>query len=260
VTERLESISALFPAYNDEATIAGLVEKTFRLLEASGRDFEILVVDDGSMDATPQVLEQMQAQYGSLLRVIRHPANQGYGAAIRSGFANAAKDLVFYTDGDAQYDPGELVLLLERLEPSIGLVNGYKIKRSDPFYRVLLGKIYNILVLALFRLPIRDVDCDFRLMRRSLLVQTNLQAHSGVICAELLRELQLLGCRMVDIPVHHYPRVAGRSQFFRWRNVVATLWQLAWLYFRKPAKMKRSSGEGGVETTSKCGLSGYTPP
>lgn len=238
-----ESISALFPAYNDAPTIGGLVEKTFQFLSTSGREFEIIVVDDGSKDSTPQVLQQLGARYGSVFRVIRHPVNRGYGAALRSGFAAATKDFVFYTDGDSQYDPGELRLLLDRVEPSTGLVNGYKIKRHDPLYRIVIGKIYNVVVRRLFHITIRDVDCDFRLIRRSLLAKARLESNSGVICPELLVELQYLGCRMVEVPVHHYPRVAGRSQFFRWRSLLYTLTQLVCLYFRKPAKMPPVSAE-----------------
>jgi len=236
--DELESISAFFPAFNDAATIGGLVEKTFQLLQDSGRDFEVLVVDDGSADQTPEILRQLAARYGSAFRTVRHPVNRGYGAALRSGFSAATKDLVFYTDGDGQYDPSELQLLLARLEPQVGLVNGYKIKRHDPFYRVFIGKIYNAFVRALFRITVRDVDCDFRLIRRSLLVKTCLRSETGAICVELLRELEDLGCQAVNVPVHHYPRTAGQSQFFRWRSVFATLKQLGLLYFRRRAPLR----------------------
>ena len=228
-----ESISAFFPAYNDAATIGGLVETTFRLLQASGRDFEVLVVDDGSADETPQVLEHLQKQYGNAFRVIRHPVNRGYGAALRSGFAAARKDLVFYTDGDGQYDPAELANLLERMELAVGLVNGYKMKRSDPFHRIFIGKVYNAMARRLFRISLRDIDCDFRLLRRSWLEKARLQYDSGVICVEMVYKLERLGCRVVEVPVHHYPRVAGRSQFFRWRAILKTLGQLTSLYFTR---------------------------
>lgn len=238
-----ESISAFFPAFNDAATIGGLVERTVELLRVSGRDFELVVVDDGSQDETPHVLEKLQKKYGDVLRVVRHPANRGYGAALQSGFRAATKDLVFYTDGDGQYDPAELYQLLERLEPSVGLVNGYKIKRNDPLSRVIIGKVYNAFARSVFGIRLRDIDCDFRLIRRALLERANLQADSGVICVEMVLKLESSGYGVVEVPVHHYPRIAGRSQFFRWRSIRATLWQLAWLYFRKPAKMKRTAGE-----------------
>lgn len=238
-----DSVSAFFPAYNDAATIGGLVEKTFRLLEASGRDFEILVVDDGSRDATPEVLERLQKQYGGVFRVIRHPVNRGYGAALRSGFAAARNDLVFYTDGDGQYDPAELTTLLARMEPSVGLVNGYKIRRSDPWHRIVIGKVYNAMARWLFGISLRDIDCDFRLLRRTLLEQARLQYDSGVICVEMVYKLERLGCRVVEVPVGHYPRLYGSSQFFRWRAILTTLGQLASLYF---SRFEGSASRRGV--------------
>ena len=237
----VESISAVFPAYNDAPTIGGLVDKTFALLRSTGRDFEIVVVDDGSADRTSEVLAQRRSQYGDTLRLVRHPLNRGYGAALRSGFDAASKELVFYTDGDGQYDPAELHLLLERLTPSIGLVNGYKIKRHDPLYRIVVGKTYNVFVRLVFRLQVRDVDCDFRLIRRSLLQQARLESNSGVICVEIINSLQRLGCQMAEVPVHHYPRQAGRSQFFRFRAVSETLIQLVYLFFHKPPVIRSAS-------------------
>jgi glycosyltransferase involved in cell wall biosynthesis len=230
---KLESISAFFPAYNDEATIGDLVEKTYGLLASSGRDFEVLVVDDGSRDGTAQVLERLSQQYGERFRIVRHPVNRGYGAALRSGIAAARKDLVFYTDGDGQYDPGELATLLDHLRPGVGLVNGYKVRRSDPFHRILIGKAYNAMARCIFGISLRDIDCDFRLIRRSWLENAQLQYDSGVICVEMIYKLERMGCRVVEVPVSHYPRTAGRSQFFRWRSILKTLGQLTSLYFSR---------------------------
>lgn len=228
----LESISAFFPAYNDASTIGGLVEKVIAVLRDTGQEFEVIVVDDGSTDDTARTLREMQARYPGVLRIVRHSVNRGYGGALRSGFEAATKDLVFYTDGDGQYDPSELALLLGRLEPGLGLINGYKIKRHDPFHRIMIGKIYNLFVRLLFRIRVKDVDCDFRLIRREYLTLARLESNTGAICVELLRELEGLGCKSADVPVHHYPRLSGQSQFFRWRSVWSTIQQLTALYFR----------------------------
>ena len=128
-------------------------------------DYEVIVVEDGSPDHTGALLDEMATVY-PWLKVVHHPRNRGYGGALRSGFAAASKELVFYTDGDAQYDPREMAQLWERMGDGVDLVNGYKISRSDPLHRIIIGRVYHHVVKRLFGLKVRDVDCDFRLMRR----------------------------------------------------------------------------------------------
>ena len=226
------SLSVFFPAYNDAPSLPALLEKAFAVLPAHADDFEVIVVNDGSRDSTAGVLAELQKRYGPRLRVVTHPVNRGYGGALRSGFAAATKELVFYTDGDGQYDIGELPALLERMAPEVGLVNGYKLERHDPRHRIWIGNVYNRLARLLFRIRIRDIDCDFRLIRRSLLEEIRLAATSGALCVELVRKLELSPYRVVEVGVHHYPRRHGRSQFFRARSLATTLWQLLQLWVR----------------------------
>jgi glycosyltransferase involved in cell wall biosynthesis len=228
----IQTLSVFFPAYNDALALPGLLDKTFAVLPLVAEDFEVIVVNDGSQDDTDQVLLRLAARYGSRLRVVRHAVNQGYGAAVRSGFRAAVKDYIFYTDGDAQYDINELPSVIAEIRAGIGLVNGYKISRSDVFYRILLGKVYLAAVRRLFGLKIRDVDCDFRVVKRSFLERITLESTSGTICVELVRKLQDTGCGVVEIPVHHLPRLHGRSQYFRPMSLLKSLWQLAVLYFQ----------------------------
>lgn len=228
----LTNLSVFFPAYNDAPSIPKLVEKAFAVLRARAGDFEIIVVNDGSFDRTAEVLTDLQKQYGPRLRVITHPKNRGYGGALRSGFAAASKDIVFYTDGDGQYDVGELPKLLEQMAPDVGLVNGYKLERQDPWHRILIGNVYNKFARLVFRIHIRDIDCDFRLIRRSLLDEISLTSTSGTICVELVRKLEMSSYRVVEVGVHHYPRRHGRSQFFRFQSLMTTLYQLLRLYLR----------------------------
>ncbi len=216
-----ESLTIFFPCYNDAATIGSLVAGAHVVGKESGRDFEIVVVDDGSTDNSAEILEELKAVYPEL-RVVFHGGNRGYGAALRSGFSAASKELVFYTDGDGQYDVLELKKLLPVVQEGVDVVNGYKISRSDPWHRIVIGKIYLVLMRILFRFRVRDVDCDFRLMRRSALQTIALRHSSGVICLELVRKLERAGFRFVDFPVHHYHRVHGRSQFFNVRRLVVT--------------------------------------
>ncbi len=229
---KFSSLSVFFPAYNDAASLPALLEKTFRTLADYVDDYEVFVVNDGSRDGTGALLEALSARYAPNLRVITHRTNRGYGAALRSGFAAATKEFVFYTDGDGQYDPRELPLLLERMGPGIGFVNGYKIARNDPAHRIFIGSLYNFWARLLFRIRVRDVDCDFRLIRRALLEKISLTSTSGTICVELARKLEQTGCRFAEAPVHHYPRLHGKSQFFRVRPLVETCGQLFQLWMR----------------------------
>jgi glycosyltransferase involved in cell wall biosynthesis len=227
---RNESLSVFFPAYNDAPSLPELISKTFQTLETSVTDFEVIVVNDGSHDETAVVLAHLQHVYGERLRVITHDVNRGYGGALRSGFGAATKDLVFYTDGDGQYDVTELPNLLELMTPEVGLVNGYKLERNDPWHRIWIGSIYNQFARFLFRIQIRDIDCDFRLVRRSLVESIQLKSTSGTICVELVRKLELTGCRVAEVGVRHYPRLHGTSQFFRVRSLLTTFYQLARLW------------------------------
>jgi len=223
------SLSVFFPAYNDAGTIASLV---IRAVQTAGRltpDFEVLVVNDGSRDATAEILDELARTYPRV-RAIHHERNRGYGGALQTGFASASKDLVAYTDGDAQYDPSEFERLWARLTPEVDVVTGYKISRSDPWHRVVIGRVYHYIVKTLFRLRVRDVDCDFRMMRRSVFDRVRLERDTGVICLEMMRKLQDAGFHIVEEPVHHYHRTHGRSQFFNlprvfWTGVdVLKLW------------------------------------
>ncbi len=220
------SLSVFFPAYNDAPSLPGLLQKTFDTLEAHVADYEVIVVNDGSQDKTAQVLDDLRLRYAPCLRVVTHPENRGYGVALRSGFAAARKDFVFYTDGDSQYDVAELPLLLERVGPATGLVNGYKLERHDPAHRVWIGNVYNFCARLVFRIRIRDIDCDYRLIRRALLEKIHLASTSGTICVELVRKLELSGCGVEEVGVHHYERLYGRSQFFRVRSLFVTFFQL----------------------------------
>ena len=232
LSNRPLALSVFFPAYNDASSLPGLIANTFATLASLTADFEVIVVNDGSADSTATVLAELQAQYGPQLRVITHKVNRGYGGALRTGFAAATKDLFFYTDGDGQYDVRQLPLLLAALKPNVGLVNGFKLERNDPWHRIFIGKVYNQFARLLFRIRLRDIDCDFRLIRRKLLQSLNLTSTSGTICVELVRKIELSGCQVAEVGVHHYPRLHGRSQFFRFRSLAKTLVQLLRLYLQ----------------------------
>lgn len=215
------SLTVFFPCFNDSGTIGSLVVEANVVASEYTSDYEILVVDDGSTDSSPALLQELQKKYPRL-RVIRHGRNAGYGAALQSGFAHASKDLIFYTDGDGQYDVFELRRLLQVMQEGVDVVNGYKIARCDPWHRIIIGKLYLRLMRLLFNFHVRDVDCDFRLIRRRVFDTIRLHHTSGVVCLELVKKLELAGYRFVDFPVHHYHRQYGRSQFFNVRRLLVT--------------------------------------
>jgi len=215
-------LSIFFPAYNDSGTIASLVISARATAQKLTSNFEVIVVNDGSADHTAEIVDELARTYPEV-RVIHHPKNRGYGGALRSGFAGSTKDFVFYTDGDAQYDPAELELLWPRMVDGVDVVNGYKISRSDPMHRIIIGRVYHHTVKLLFGLKVRDVDCDFRLLRRSVFDRISLEHNSGVICLELMKKLTDAGCVIAEVPVHHYHRAFGKSQFFNFPR----LWHTA---------------------------------
>ena len=229
--QKLTSITAFFPCYNDAGTIPTMIIRAFQILHELTDDYEVIVINDGSTDDSGDILDELARHYPRL-RVIHHPRPSGYGGVLRAGFAAATKDWVFYTDGDAQYDVRELILLREAMTDGVAMVNGYKIKRHDPFHRVLIGLAYQYAIKVAFGLAIRDVDCDFRLMRRSVLEGLTLESTTGTITVELVKKVQDTGLPIVEVPVHHWYRQYGQSQFFNFARVTGTLLALVRWWWR----------------------------
>jgi len=224
-------ISVFFPAYNDANSIGNLIENALEILPDLTDDYEIIVVNDGSRDETGEVLRDLKEKHRAL-RVVEHETNRGYGGALQSGFRAASKDLIFYTDGDGQYDVRELSKLFALLDKETDVVNGYKLERGDKINRKVAGGFYNRLAHFLFSLPVRDVDCDFRLIRREFSDKIALSSTSGSICVELVYKLNKAGARFREIGVNHYERPFGKSQFFTVRRVTKTLFDFFSLWLK----------------------------
>lgn len=226
------SVSIFYPCYNDWATIGSMVLFTVQTAERLGLDYDITIVDDGSPQHVHEILYDLEARFPQL-KTVRHPDNRGYGAALRTGFSAATKEWIFYTDGDAQYDVRELDILMEHASDDVDVVQGYKITRHDPLHRRIIGRIYHWIVKIAFGLKLRDVDCDFRLIRRTVFDTVKLYRDSGVICAEMMTKIQRAGFNIVEVPVNHYQRAHGKSQFFNFPRVGRVVIQLSDLWFRE---------------------------
>jgi len=202
-------ISAVMPAFNEEANLEQSVGRMAAALAAQSRAFEVIVVDDGSRDGTAVVLERLKAIVPSL-RVVRHPVNRGYGAALRSGFAAARYPWVFLMDADNQFNPADVAALLARAADA-DIVAGYRRQRRDPLPRRLNAWAFFTLVTILFGRLARDVNCAFKLMRRELLDRMELHSEGALINTEVLVLARQLRARLVEVPIPHYPRTSGRQ-------------------------------------------------
>ena len=207
---RVSQLSFFFPAHNEAENIEALVAESLEILPTLAEEFEVIAVDDGSRDATPQIADRLAAS-DPRVRVVHHETNKGYGAAVRSGLRAARYDLVAFTDGDRQFKVADLSLLLARLaqpdQPDV--VVGYRLKRADPFIRTAYARAYRLALNLFYRLGVRDVDCAFKLFRRSALEGIRLESGGAFMSAELLIKLKQRGRKIAEVGVPHYPRTAG---------------------------------------------------
>jgi len=209
--ERLATLSFFFPAHNEEANLAGLVEEALVTLPTLAEAFEIIVVDDGSRDATGRIADELTAAHPGLVRAVHHAVNQGYGAALRSGFRAARHDHVGFTDGDRQFKVADLARLIDRMaaEDQPDVVVGFRIKRADPLVRTVYARLYRLANRIWFGLKVRDVDCACKLFQRSALEGIAVESGGAFFSAELLIKLQAAGRTVAEVGVPHYPRTAG---------------------------------------------------
>jgi glycosyltransferase involved in cell wall biosynthesis len=243
---RRRKISAFFPCFNDAGTIASMVMEALVVLRELADEYEVVVVENGSTDYAWDVLDELDRLYGpegvdphdrGRVRIIRFAEALGYGGALRAGFAACRHELVFYTDGDGQYDTRELRALyvaLEREESAgrqVDVVMGNKLTRNDPLHRRFISWAYHHSMRFAFGFQVHDVDCDFRLIKRHVFEKITLTQNSGAIALELMTKVQLAGFRTVEVPVHHFHRAYGVSQFFRPKHLFDVLVSLAKLWY-----------------------------
>ncbi len=221
------ALSAFFPAYNEEGNISETVRQALEVLSAYADPFEVIVVDDGSTDRTAEVVQDLMAE-DPRVRLVRHGRNRGYGAALRTGFAAARYEWVFFSDADLQFDLRDLERLLPHMAHA-DLIVGYRLRRRDPLHRRLIGRVWNWLVRWGFGVRVRDVDCAFKLLRRELVQRLPLRSDGAFLSTELLCRAAAAGARIVEVGIPHYPRRWGKQGGASPRVILRALgemWQL----------------------------------
>ena len=224
------SISVFFPCYNEQDNVTRVVEQAVDVLEKLMADFEVIIVDDGSGDSTGKIIDELSGK-NDRIKAVHHEINLGYGAALQSGFKAATKELVFYTDGDGQFDINEMPPLLELME-QCDIVSCYRLNRQDNFVRKINAWCWTKLVCFLFGLKIRDIDCAFKLYRRVIFDNINLVSTGALIDTEILARAIRKGYRVVQRGVHHYPRPAGTQTGANLRVILRAFKELFGLWGR----------------------------
>ncbi len=210
---RLASLTFFCPAYNERDNVERAVRDALAVLPRFADDLEVVVVDDGSTDGTGEIADRLAAE-DARVRVVHHMPNRGYGGAVRSGLRSATREHVFFTDSDLQFDLADLGLLIPHLDRA-DVVVGYRARRADPPRRLFIAAVYNLLIRILFAAPFRDVDCAFKLFRRSVFDRVPLdrvRSNGAFFSPELLLVLRSAGVEIGQVPVRHFPRRAGEEK------------------------------------------------
>lgn len=221
-------ISAFFPAYNEEANIVKLAEKTSKVLSGICEDYEVIIVNDGSKDGTAEVSAGLASRDRHVV-ALNHEKNRGYGAAVKTGMYASKFEWVFFTDGDGQFDVGEIPLLA-KLTDKYDLINGFRIKRADPFMRKLNAFAWGTMVKFLFNFHVKDVDCAFKLIKKEILDRAKIESEGALVSTELLAKAKKMGYRIGEVGVHHYPRTAGTQTGAKFRVILKAFGELFKLY------------------------------
>jgi protoporphyrinogen oxidase len=238
----------LLPAYNEAGNIVEAIERATAVATRLFAEYEIIVVDDGSVDRTPELVRQAAAE-DSRIRLIQHDRNRGYGEALRTGFRAARLDLVFFTDADNQFDLDELERFLPWID-KVDVVAGYRINRHDTWMRRLNAAAWNVLVRACFYVPVRDIDCAFKLFRRYVFDSVDLESVGAMVNTELMVKLGRRGASVVEIGVSHYPRTAGTARGAHPKVILRALLELA----RMRRRLSSTNAGMMVPTTSPVAL------
>ncbi|MFA5974895.1 MAG: glycosyltransferase family 2 protein [Elusimicrobiota bacterium] len=204
---KLDGLSLFFPCHNEETNVERVIDEASQVAAQVAESYEVIIVDDGSCDRTPEIVQSM-AQSRPALKLVRHPTNRGYGEALKSGFRAARFPWVFYSDGDGQFDLNELPSLVE-LTSQADIISGVRVRRADPWHRKLNAQIFAAALRVFMGLDIPDIDCAFKLYRRSLFNEIQMITTGALIDAEILVKARRMGYRIATVGVSHRPRRAG---------------------------------------------------
>ncbi len=242
---RVKELSFFFPAHNEEANLEALVDEALGALPELAEKFEIIAVDDGSRDRTPAIADELAGKHPDVFRVVHHPTNLGYGAALRSGFGATRFGLIAFIDGDRQFRVADVARLTERFAAADApdVVVGYRIGRADPLIRRWYARIYHLSNRVFFGVRVRDIDCACKLFKREALVPVRISSGGAFFTAELLIKLRYEGRRLAEVGIPHYPRTAGSQTGAKPKVVlraVRDFWGLRFrLWFRRGGAMQR---------------------
>jgi len=228
-TNDLDSISVFFPFHNEQENVRQVYDSACRVLKTIGLDYEIILVDDGSTDETPRIVDAIAAADGRV-KVVHHPVKSGYGAALQSGFRTATKGLVFYTDGDGQFDLNELPPLVPLMK-EYDIVTCYRINRQENLRRRANAWLWTWLMCTLFGLKIRDMNGAFKLYKRRIFDVIKMESKGSLLNSEILARAKRKGFTMTQAGVHHYPRAAGKAGP-KTKVIFKAFWELGKLYWR----------------------------
>jgi glycosyltransferase involved in cell wall biosynthesis len=225
-------LSLIIPAHNEAPNMTKVVGSSVTILDRLAPDWEIVLVDDGSTDDTVAVARAAMGAAGARLRVIAHDGKRGYGITVADGLRAARMGYVAFMDGDGQFDPADLQTLAGLL-PTADLAAGWRRRRADPGYRLVIAGVFNVLVRTLYGVRVKDIDCGLKLMRREVLeAAAPLLARSALLNTELYFKCQRSGLRIRQVAVNHYPRVAGVRSGARLIPILRAIRDLVWLRLR----------------------------
>jgi glycosyltransferase involved in cell wall biosynthesis len=230
--DKLKELSLFFPAYNEEANLENTVEKAIPVLKKVAQKYELIIVNDGSKDKTGEIAEKLAQKY-PFIKIITHFPNQGYGAALRSGFYNSQYDWIVTVDSDGQFDFAEVEKLIEKAKQA-DVVIGYRLNRQDPFVRKVFGWGWTLLANLLLGIKVRDVDCAFKLVNKKVIekVPKLESTRGGMISPELLGKAKKAGFKVVEVGVHHYPRKEGKQTGANLKVIFKSFVDLGKLWWR----------------------------